>query len=270
MSTIALQLLVNAGVALGVTVLLILIVFAFAVHRNRFDLIDSVWGLGFAFVAVAGFVLSIGEGELLARSLVVGLTVVWGVRLAGHIHRRNRGKDEDRRYVEMAQRAGEHVLRYMFIRVYLVQAAILWFVSLPVQFAQVGTGWGNPSIWIGVVVWAIGFAFEAIGDHQLSVFRADPANKGMVLDTGLWRYTRHPNYFGDACVWWGLYLIACHTWWGAATILSPVVMTLLLARGTGKPLLEKDIRERRPAYADYIERTSGFFPLPPRRAHPDQ
>ena len=269
MTTTAAQLLTNAGIALGVTVLLILGVFALAARRHRFDLIDSLWGLGFAVVAGVSFVLSMGQGDVLARSLVTGLTVVWGVRLAVHIHTRNRGRDEDRRYVEMVERAGEHVLRFMFIRVYLVQAALLWFVSLPVQFAQYGTDRVHWPVliplWIGVVLWVIGFVFEAVGDHQLRRFRADPASRDKVLDTGLWRYTRHPNYFGDACVWWGLYLIACHTWWGAATIVSPVVMTLLLARGTGKPLLEKDIRERRPAYANYVARTSGFFPLPSRK-----
>ena len=122
--------------------------------------------------------------------------------------------------------------------------------------------------WLGAAVWAVGFGFEAVGDAQLRRFRADPANAGKVLDRGLWRYTRHPNYFGDACLWWGLYLLACSTWAGAATVLSPVAMTYTLARGTGKPLLEKGLRRSRPGYAHYVERTSGFFPLPPKRVTP--
>jgi steroid 5-alpha reductase family enzyme len=257
-------LLTNAGITLAAAIVLVLAVFAAAVRRRRFDLIDSAWGLGFAVVAVITYALSAGRGDPLARSAAAAPTVVWGLRLAVHIHTRNRGRGEDRRYVEIAGRAGDRVRRYMLTRVYLTQAVLLWFVSLPVQFAQYGAGARWP-VWVGVAVWAIGFGFESVGDLQLRAFRADPANAGRVLDSGLWRYTRHPNYFGDATVWWGLYAIAGHTWWGAATVLSPLAMTALLARGTGKPLLEKDIRDRRPAYADYVARTSGFLPLPPRR-----
>jgi len=151
--------------------------------------------------------------------------------------------------------------------VYHFQGVVLYFVSLPVQFAMYGTGFGVLG-WLGVAVWLIGFGFETIGDEQLRRFKADPASKGKVLDTGLWRYTRHPNYFGDACVWWGLYLLACSTWPGALTILSPVAMTFTLARGTGKPMLEKGMAKTRPAYARYVERTSGFFPWPPKKVIP--
>lgn len=257
-------LLLNAGITLAITLVLILGVFAIAARTRRFDLIDSFWGIGFGVVAVVTYIVSADQGDLVARSVITALTEVWGLRLAAHIHTRNRLRTEDRRYAEMAERAGAHLYRYMLTRVYLVQAVLLWFVSLPVQFAQYGTGWAGWPVWIGIAVWAVGFVFETVGDQQLSSFQANPANAGKVLRSGLWRYTRHPNYFGDACVWWGLYAIAGHTWWGAATVLSPVVMTVLLARGTGKPLLEKDIRERRPDYADYVERTSGFFPLPTR------
>jgi steroid 5-alpha reductase family enzyme len=252
----------NLPITLGVTVVAISGVFALAVRRGRYDLIDSYWGLGFAVVAVVTFLLSIGDGDLLPRVLATALTVVWGVRLAAHIHSRNRKKDEDPRYVEMAAKGGAG---RMFVRVYLTQAAILWFVSLPVQFAQYGHGGPSWPIWLGVAVWLVGFVFETVGDRQLSAFRADPDSSGQVLDTGLWRYTRHPNYFGDACVWWGLYLIACHSWIGAATILSPLVMTFLLAKGTGKPMLEKQMAHTRPGYAEYVARTSGFVPLPPKK-----
>jgi steroid 5-alpha reductase family enzyme len=140
-------------------------------------------------------------------------------------------------------------------------------VSLPVQVGQYG---GGPGVvgYVGVLVWVLGLTFEAVGDQQLSRFRADPDSRGQVLDTGLWRYTRHPNYFGDACVWWGLFLLACHSWLGVVTVIAPIVMTALLAKGTGKPLMERDIVERRPGYADYVRSTSGFVPLPPRRAQP--
>jgi steroid 5-alpha reductase family enzyme len=118
--------------------------------------------------------------------------------------------------------------------------------------------------WIGAALWLVGFVFEAVGDRQLARFRADPANRGQVMDRGLWRYTRHPNYFGDACVWWGLFLIACDHWTGSLTVLSPALMTFFLVKGTGKPLLEKGMRRTRPGYGEYAARTSGFFPLPPR------
>ncbi|GHG26228.1 MULTISPECIES: DUF1295 domain-containing protein [Amycolatopsis] len=250
------QLLVTAAVTLAA----VAVTFGIARARKRYDTIDTFWGLGFALVAVAAF--PFGDGPLPLRLVVVLLTVVWGVRLAVHLHLRNHKLPEDPRYARMG-----HGPAKMFLRVYLFQAVVLYFVSLPVQFAVDGTGIGVLG-WLGIVAWLVGFAFETIGDDQLRRFKADPANRARVLDTGLWRYTRHPNYFGDACVWWGLYLLACSTWPGAATVLSPVAMTFTLARGTGKPLLEKGMARTRPAYAHYVERTSGFFPLPPRRVTP--
>ncbi|WP_431875899.1 DUF1295 domain-containing protein [Amycolatopsis sacchari] len=228
--------------------------FAIAVRRRRYDTIDSAWGLGFAVIAVLTCLLS--PGPPLPRLLVTGLTAVWGLRLSVHIALRNHGSGEDRRYARMPRRPTR-----MFVRVYLTQAVVMWVVSLPVQVAQFATP--SPGLLIaGVAVWLLGFVFETVGDHQLRRFRA--ASTGGVLDTGLWRYTRHPNYFGDACVWWGLYLLACHSWLAAATIVSPLIMTALLAHGSGKPMLERDLVERRPEYADYVRRTSGFLPLPPK------
>ncbi|GAA4554339.1 DUF1295 domain-containing protein [Amycolatopsis samaneae] len=255
----------NLAITLAVTIALFLLVFAVAARRGRYDLIDSLWGLGFAIVAIVTFMLSAGHGAISLRLTVTLLTVLWGLRLAAHIHIRNRARPEDARYAAILRRAGSHPRRYMLTRVYLTQAGVLWFVSLPIQCGQYAPGPPGWPFWAGIAVWTLGFVFEAVGDHQLRRFRADPGNRGRVLDSGLWRYTRHPNYFGDACVWWGLYLLACTTWYGAATVLSPIVMTALLAKGTGKPLLERDIGERRPGYADYIHRTSGFLPLPPRR-----
>jgi len=245
-----------------VTLAAVTATFGIARLRRRYDTIDTFWGLGFAIVAVTAF--PFGTGPLALRLTVTALTVVWGVRLSVHLHLRNRNAPEDPRYQEIIERAGPNPGGRIFVRTYLMQAAVLWFVSLPVQFAMSGTGFGITG-WLGIAVWLIGFAFETIGDEQLRRFRADPARRGEVLDTGLWRYTRHPNYFGDACVWWGLYLLACSTWPGAATVLSPLAMTVTLAKGTGKPLLEKGLRQRRPGYADYVERTSGFVPLPPKR-----
>ncbi|WP_020674326.1 DUF1295 domain-containing protein [Amycolatopsis nigrescens] len=247
----------------AVTVVAVLVTFAIARWRGRYDTIDTFWGLGFALVSLVAFELP-GGGSVALRIVVTALTVLWGVRLAVHLQLRNRRLPEDPRYAEMVRRAGSRPGRRIFVRVYLVQAVVLWFVSLPVQLAQYGTGFGVAA-WFGVALWAIGFTFEAIGDEQLRRFKADPENRGKVLRHGLWRYTRHPNYFGDACVWWGLYLLACSTPLGAATVLSAAAMTFLLAKGTGKPLLEKGMEKTRPGYRDYVERTSGFFPLPPRK-----
>jgi len=250
--------LVNLAVSAGAVVVLLGIVFVVSVRRDRHDLIDVAWGLGFAVVAVVSYLLS---GGFL---LLAALTVVWGVRLAVHIGIRNHGKPEDRRYVEIRSRARGNPHLHLAKVVYLTQGGILLLVSLPVQFGQYGARPPALLLVLGGAVWLVGFLFETIGDWQLRRFTADPANRDRVLDTGLWRYTRHPNYFGDAAVWWGLYLLACGSWLGVATLPAPIVMTFLLARGTGKPLTEKHLSSSRPGYAEYVRRTSGFFPLPPR------
>ncbi|MGQ0841704.1 DUF1295 domain-containing protein [Actinokineospora sp.] len=241
--------------------------FAISLRRGKWDTIDTVWGLGFAGVALVSFGLSTGDGSLALRLVVTALTVIWGVRLAAHLHIRNHGKPEDRRYAKILSDAKGSPNAHMVRVVFLPQGVIMWFVSLPVQVAQYGEQSFGILGYLGVAVWLTGFLFETVGDWQLSRFAADPVNKGTVLATGLWRFTRHPNYFGDACVWWGLYLLACHSWVGAATVLSPLAMTYLLAKGTGKPLTEKHLSNSRPGYAEYVARTSGFFPLPPKKTH---
>ncbi|WHT21046.1 DUF1295 domain-containing protein [Crossiella sp. CA-258035] len=261
MSPFALNLLVS----LGVLVLLLAATFLISVARRRYDIIDSFWGAGFAAVALVSFALSAGHGVLWQRVLVTGLTVVWGLRLAWHILRRNLGQPEDQRYVELMARATGNPLAHLATRVYLPQGAVLWFVSLPVQAAQYVRPELVPLTVLGVLVWLTGFGFEAVGDRQLARFKGDPANRGKVMDRGLWRFTRHPNYFGDAAVWWGLYLLACHSWLGAATVLSPLLMTYVLTKRTGKALLERHLLDSRPGYRDYVRRTSGFFPLPPKK-----
>lgn len=252
----------NFAVTAAVTALVIAAAFGISLWRGRYDTIDTVWGLGFVVIAVVTFGLS--SGSLAFRITVTALTAIWGLRLAIHLHLRNRGKPEDRRYAEILAKAKGNPKAHMFRVVFLTQGAVMWIVSLPVQVAQYGEHVFGPLAYLGIALWLVGFTFEAVGDHQLSRFTADPANKGTVLDTGLWRYTRHPNYFGDACVWWGLYLIACHSWVGAATLPAPLLMTFLLAKGTGKPLTEKHLANTRPGYAEYVARTSGFLPLPPK------
>ncbi len=231
---------------------------ALAARRTgRWAVVDVTWGLGFLLVAVIAVVL--GDGDVLRRGILLGLVAAWSLRLASHILRRAGGK-EDPRYEELKAN-GKSFLR----QVLLPQGLAIFFVSLPVQVAvssDRSVGW---LAWVGVAVWLLGLAFEAIGDAQLKDFKADPANKGKVMDRGLWAFTRHPNYFGDACIWWGIYLVAADSGLaGAATILSPVAMTYFLIFATGAKLLEKTMMQRE-GYPAYAERTSMFFPLPPKK-----
>jgi steroid 5-alpha reductase family enzyme len=250
-------LLLNLGITAAVVLVVMLIALGVAIARGRHDGIDTVWGLGFAAIAGVGLLVS-GSGWLATL-----LTVLWGGRLAVHIQARNGRRPEDPRYVALMKRATGNPNWYAFRKIYLVQGLIMWFVSWPVQAAQHEDAGFGPLAWLGLAVWLVGFGFEAVGDWQLARFKADPANRGRIMDRGLWRYTRHPNYFGDACVWWGLYLVAAQHWVGALTVLSPLVMTFFLTRGTGKALTERAMGSR-PGYAEYVQRTSGFFPLPPK------
>lgn len=259
----------------AVTAIVVAVVFAVAlvvavvVRGGRHDGIDVVWGGGFAVVALTTLLLSSGAGDLWRRWLITVLTCVWGGRLAWHIGRRTHGRAEDPRYVDIIAGARGNPTLHMVRKVYLPQAVILWIVSLPVQLGQYGFASGALSVVVtalGVALWVIGFTFEAVGDAQLAAFRADPRNRGQVMDRGLWRYTRHPNYFGDAAVWWGLTVLALHHYAGLIGLVGTALMTWLLVKGTGKKLLESTIGERRPGYADYVRRTSGFLPLPPRKA----
>ena len=227
------------------------------------SIIDPFWGLG--FVAVVWF-LVLREYPVGARAwLLVALTTIWGMRLSVYLFWRRRGHGEDRRYAAMRQHHGARFGWVSLFTVFWLQSLILWFVSLPLQIAllnhdQPGWSWLDG---LGVGLWLVGLAFESIGDWQLASFVANPQNRGRVLDRGLWRYTRHPNYFGDFCVWWGLYLISAV---GGAmwTVASPMLMSLLLMRVSGVGLLERTISERRPEYARYRARTNAFFPGLPR------
>jgi steroid 5-alpha reductase family enzyme len=230
------------------------------------SIVDPVWGLGFVVVAWVARVVADGHGVPLRQNVLVALTTVWGLRLFVHLVVRHRGAGEDFRYQRMRRRHGDAFRFTSLYRVFAFQGVMMFVVSMPVQVGQVPdhpSGLGLLG-YAGVVVWAVGLGFEAVGDWQLTRFRRDPTTAGTVLDTGLWRYTRHPNYFGDACVWWGLFLIAAATGVGALTVLSPVVMTVLLMRVSGVPMLEHSLRRRRAGYDDYIARTRAFVPRRPR------
>ncbi|TDC61079.1 DUF1295 domain-containing protein [Streptomyces hainanensis] len=255
----------NVAIAAGALAALMLGTWAVALARGGLHrIVDSAWGLGFALVAGVTLTLSAGHGDPARRALVTALTVAWGLRLALHLAWRGRGKGEDPRYAALLARAPGSQAAYALRTVYLLQGALILLVSLPVQVASYLPADLGATAWAGCALWAVGFGFEAVGDLQLARFKAEPAHRGRVMDRGLWRYTRHPNYFGDFLVWWGLYLLACGSWGAALTCLvSPLVMTGLLTAGSGKALLERSMADR-PGYAEYAARTSGFVPLRPR------
>jgi steroid 5-alpha reductase family enzyme len=244
-----------------------ILVWLLSLWRRDASVVDPFWGAGFLLVALVAVGLNLPPNP--RTRLILALTALWGLRLSAFLLWRNWGQAEDRRYQAMRRRHGARFWWVSLFTVYLLQAVILWFVSLPIQATAVHAAdqaGEAPLRWLdglGLLLWTIGFFFESVGDWQLARFQAAPANAQRVMDRGLWRYTRHPNYFGDFCVWWGLYLIAASggAW---STLLSPLLMSCLLLKVSGVVLLEKTIADRRPDYAAYQARTAAFFPRPPR------
>jgi steroid 5-alpha reductase family enzyme len=252
--------LVGLGVILAVQVLLWML----SIRLQDASIADVFWGLGFVLLAWVYCVLSPVSTP---RSwLVAAMMTLWGTRLAQHIFRRSRGKGEDPRYRAMRASHGEAFWWRSLFTVFWLQGAILWFVALPLLVAVRAAQPASLTIvdGLGIVLFVIGFGFEVVGDHQLERFRAEPGNHGHVLDSGLWRYTRHPNYFGDAMMWWGIYAIAASTPRGWLTVVSPALMTLLLMRVSGVTLLEDTLKVSKPGYREYIARTPAFVPWFPR------
>ena len=229
------------------------------------SIVAIFWGLGYVIVAGVSFLWT--DGGSARRPLLLAMVSLWGLRLGVFLFRRNRGHGEDPRYVAMRRAWGARFPWVSLVTVFALQGTLMWIVSLPVQLGMAAPGGGLGILdALGVALFAVGLAFEGIGDAQLARFRSDPANAGKVMDRGLWRYTRHPNYFGDACAWWGVGLVAFSTPYGAWGIIGPALMTFFLLRVSGVALLERSIHKRRPEYVDYVKRTSAFFPRPPRRA----
>ncbi|WP_279392740.1 DUF1295 domain-containing protein [Rhodococcus sp. ARC_M5] len=228
---------------------------------GRHNVVDVTWGGGFVLIALIS--AATGTGDLWRRLLLLVLVGVWGLRLAVHVFRRSRGHGEDPRYTELLSKATGNETLYALRKIYLTQAVALWFVSLPLQVSAVAHGSVLPVVVLGVLVWILGWTFEAVGDAQLTAFKADASNKGKVMDRGLWSWTRHPNYFGDSAVWWGLFLVSASAWPGVFTLLSPIAMTYFLVFATGARLLERSM-EKRPGYREYQQRTSYFLPRPPK------
>jgi steroid 5-alpha reductase family enzyme len=236
------------------------LVWLISVRRRDASVADVCWGLGFVLLAWLYCLLS---PTLTPRSwLVAALVTLWGGRLSLHIFRRNHHTGEDPRYRAMRASQGPAFWWRSLFTVFWLQGAILWFVAIPLLVAVRAA---RPAALttvdgLGLVLFALGFGFEVVGDHQLERFRAEPSNRGHVLDRGLWRYTRHPNYFGDATLWWGLYAIAAATTGGWLTVLSPALMTFLLIRVSGVTLLENGLRASKPGYSAYISLSPAFVP----------
>jgi steroid 5-alpha reductase family enzyme len=227
------------------------------------SIVDIFWGAGFVVAGTAYFFLT--DGFILRKILILSLVAVWGIRLSIHIYLRNRGRGEDFRYQAWRRDNGKNWWWISYFKVFLLQGILLWIISAPLLAAQFYKDDSyNFLDYAGILFWLIGFLFEAVGDYQLAKFRQDTSNKGKVLRTGLWQFTRHPNYFGDAAVWWGFYLIAVAAggWW---SIFAPAIMTGLLVKVSGVALLEKNLKDKKPEYRDYIEKTSAFIPWFPKK-----
>ena len=248
-------------IALYLILLFGFVAWQFSVMRKDVSIVDSLWSL---FFLLAGIVFAVSAQPLSERGLLVMvLLAAWSLRLSIFITARNWGEPEDSRY--QAIRANNRP-NFTFKSLYIVfglQGVLAWVIALPLFPAITQDSPLSALDVAATVLWLIGFIFEAGGDHQLARFKRDPNNKGRVLDTGLWRYTRHPNYFGDFCIWWAFYLFALSAggWW---SIVSPLLMSFLLLKVSGVAMLESTISERRPKYADYIRRTNAFFPGPPK------
>ena len=245
---------------------MMLILWLISLRIGDVSFIDAFWPVGFMVAALISFVLTPYSVHGL---VMVVLTLIWGTRLSLYLFWRWLGHGVDKRYAAMLKSKTPEQQRLWTLKyVFGLQGLLIVIVALPLQFGQLGIQ--PPQLGliasVGVALSLIGIAFETIGDWQLARFKANPDNAGLVMDRGLWRYTRHPNYFGDACFWWGIYLIASETGLGLLALPGPILMTFLLVHWSGARLLEKGLRHSKPGYEDYIARTSAFIPMPPKSA----
>lgn len=260
MSLLSIYLITGAAI-LGFMAILWLVSLAL---RNS-SIVDIFWGAGFVFSGWIYYALT-PDGSPARKLLLMILVTIWGVRLSLYILYRNWGKPEDFRYQKWRVEAGPSWWWRSFFKVFLLQGLFMWLISVPLLAAQYPALPAASGLldYLGVALWGYGFFFEVMGDLQLATFKSNPVNKGKLLDKGVWRFTRHPNYFGDAAQWWGYFLIALSAsgWW---SVFSPIFMTYLLVRVSGVALLEKSLKNAKPGYEEYIRRTSPFIPLPPKK-----
>lgn len=229
------------------------------------SIVDLFWGLGFVLISIFYFLNT--DGSDLRKIILLALVSIWGLRLSVYLAWRNIGKGEDFRYREFRKKFGEK--RYWWVsyfQTFLLQGILMWLISAPLLGAHYYSDSNTLGFfdYTGILIWIIGFSFEAGGDFQLALFKADPSNKGKVLDKGFWHYTRHPNYFGDSAVWWG-YGFLCLGAGSYLPVLGSILMTALIIKVSGVALLEKSLRERKPLYREYIEKTSAFIPWFPEK-----
>lgn len=259
--TPAAEVLINS--ALFITAMM-LVLWLFSLVIKNASIVDIAWGGGFVMVAWVSAIAA--HGQSLRGNLLLVLSTLWGLRLAGYLAWRNIGHGEDFRYRAMRKHYGVRFPLISLVTVFAVQGALMWVVSLPLQLGQIDSETGVGAIAIaGTIIWVIGFGFESIGDIQLARFKAKPDSAGKVMRTGLWKYTRHPNYFGDSLVWWGMAIVAAESSKGRPGLIGAIAMTYLLMKFSGVPFLEKTITKRRPEYVEYQAATSAFFPRRPKR-----
>jgi len=265
-----LNLLGSLGLNFGLLVAIMIILWLISVRIRDVSFIDAFWAYGMAIMASAAFMQTANPGSL--GYMIWALTSLWGIRLGTHLFLRWRKEGMDPRYKKILGHAmdkqGMSFAKAALLRAWAMQIPLLFIVCLPAQLGILLADADpvGPVAIIGAVIALIGIAFETIGDMQLKAFRSNPANKGKVLDSGLWKYTRHPNYFGDFCAWWGIWLVAAQTGWPVwIAIIGPLFLSFTLMKWSGAPLLEKSLKKNRPDYVDYIERTSGFFPMLPKK-----
>lgn len=249
--------------AITISIIMVTTWFISVLIKNA-SIVDIVWGFGFAVNAIV-LAMSV-DADHTRQVLVAVLVGMWGFRLAAYLARRNLGHGEDWRYKAMRKKKGAQFPLISLITVFGLQGVLMFVVSLPVLFSNSDPSpTVGPIAAMGVMAWLVGFLFEAIGDTQLAKFKKDPANAGKVMNKGLWSLTRHPNYFGDSLMWWGIWLIAAETGSGVISIVGPIVMTFFLLRVSGVPMLERSLSKRREGWDEYVRTTSGFIPRPPRR-----
>ncbi|MGD8783441.1 MAG: DUF1295 domain-containing protein [Thioalkalispiraceae bacterium] len=249
--------------ALGVILVLAVLTWLLSLYLKDVSIVDSAWSLMFLAAAI---VYLVGSGNIeIKNTILIALVTIWALRLSAHLTWRNWGEPEDRRYQDIRKKYSPNfAVKSLFI-IFVFQAVLAWIITLPLLAAftrpLAGSELASLAFILGVGLWVIGMLFESVGDWQLARFKNDEANKGKVMDQGLWRYTRHPNYFGECLIWWGFYMMALATgaWW---SIIGPVIITWLLLKFSGVVMLEESITERRPAYREYIKKTNAFIPGP--------
>lgn len=239
------------------------VIFVIALFKKDNSIVDIAWGLGFVLIALLTFFLE--KGFTFRHNLVTTLLFIWGMRLAVHIFIRNRGRGEDFRYAQWRKEWGKWFFLRSFFQIFMLQGLLLLIIVYSVMLVNSSKETGTSILDLfGLILWLVGFFFEAVGDYQLSRFKKDPGNKGKIMSSGLWKYTRHPNYFGEAAMWWGVFLIALSVRAGWTAVISPLLITFLLLRVSGVTMLEKKYAGNK-EFQEYAKRTNAFFPWFPKK-----